>query len=133
MTQGNVEIVHTAYEAFNRRDFDALWPVLHPEFEVDLTSSMGFDRSRYSGRKGLERFFGTYWESFESISIEVEECIQGEEGIVAVIRARGRGYGSGAEVDARGPHVWSFRDGLAVRMALHEHMAEALEAAGLSE
>ena len=122
-----------AYDAFNRRDFDALWPVLHPDFEVDLTSSMGFDRSRYYGREGIERFFGTYWEAFESISVEVEDCIQGEAGIVAVIRARGRGYGSGAEVDARGPHVWVFREGLAIRMALHEHMADALEAAGLSE
>ena len=127
------EIVRLAYEAFNRRDFDALWPMLHPDFEVDLSNSMGFDRSRYSGRDGLREFFGTYWESFESISIEVEKCIEGDQGIVAIIRARGRGYGSGVEVDARGPHLWSFRSGLAIRMALHEHIEDALQAAGVPD
>jgi ketosteroid isomerase-like protein len=133
MPQGNVEIVRIAYDAFNRRDLDALWPALGPEFEVDLTSSMGFDRSRYLGRKGVRSFFESYWDSFESISIDLEECIEGENAVVAVIRARGRGCGSGVEVDARGPHLWSFREGRAVRLALHEHLEDALEAAGLQE
>jgi len=133
MAQGNVEVMRAVYDAFNRRDLDALWSLVDPECEVDLTNSMGFDRSKYTGREGVLKFFESYWDSFESITIEVEECIEGRDAVVVVIRARGRGFGSGVEVDARGPHAWSFSKGRVVRLALHEHLEDALEMAGLSE
>ena len=127
------EMVRIAYDAFNRRDLGDLWPLLHPDFEVDLTNSMGFDRGTYSGRDGVREFFATYWESFESVDIEVEELQEGDDALVAMIRARGRGHGSGAEVDARGPHLWTFKDGLALQMAFYESSEDARAAAGLSE
>ncbi len=49
MPRENVEIVRFAYDAFNRRDLSSLPPLIDPDFEVDLTNSMGFDRARYAG------------------------------------------------------------------------------------
>jgi len=133
MTQENVEIIRQSYEAFNSRDLTLIGSLLHPDFELNLSNSMGFDRSNYLGERGLERFFESYWDAFESISIEVDELIGTGDAIVAIIRARGRGTGSGIEVDARGPHLWSFRDGKVVGLALYEHLDEALEAASLAQ
>ena len=133
MTQENVEIIRRCYEAFNSRNLDPFGDLMHPDFEVDLSKSMGFDRGNYFGERGLRRFFQSYWDAFESISIEVEELIGTGDAIVAIVRARGRGTGSGAEVDARGPHLWLFRDGRVVRLALYEHLDEALEAAMVAE
>ena len=132
MSEENVETLRVGYEAFNRRDLTALGPLLHPDFEVDLTHSMGFDKGRYAGEGGLREFFESFWDAFDSIAIEPEEYIGNGDRIVAIIRARGRGYLSGVEVDARGPHLWSFRDGRVLGLALYEHLDEALEAAGLS-
>ena len=129
MSGDRAEIIRASYEAFNRRDVEGLREWLHPEFEVELGSSMGFDRGNYRGEQGLQRFFASYWDAFEEISIEVEELIGKGDAIVALIRARGRGAGSGAEVDARGPHLWIFRDGRVVRLALYEPLSEALAAA----
>lgn len=127
-----VEIVRRIYEAFNRRDLAAVKGLLHPEFEVNLSRSAGFDRDNYVGEPALERFAGSYWDTFASIQIEIEEVHgPGEEGLVAIVRARAEGSGSGAEVDARGPHVWRFRDGGPVALALYEHLDEALAAAGI--
>jgi ketosteroid isomerase-like protein len=133
MSRENLEMLRVGYEAFNRRDLTALGPLLHPGFEVDLTHSMGFDKGRYAGEEGLREFFESFWEAFDSIAIEPEEYIGNGDRIVAIIRARGRGYLSGVEVDARGPHLWSFCDGRVIGLALYEHLDEALEAAGLSE
>ncbi len=133
MSQEHVEVLRVGYEAFNRRDLTALGPLLHPDFEVDLTHSMGLDQAQYAGEEGLREFFESFWDAFDSIAIEPEEYIGNGDRIVAIIRARGRGYLSGVEVDARGPHLWSFRDGRVIRLALYEHLSEALEAAGLSE
>lgn len=133
MTQENVEIIRRCYEAFNSRNLALFENLMHPDFEVDLSNSMGFDRGNYYGERGLRRFFQSYWDAFESISIEIEELIGTGHAIVAIIRARGRGTGSGAEVDARGPHLWLFRDGRVVGLALYEHLDEALEAARVAE
>jgi ketosteroid isomerase-like protein len=123
---GPGEIIRSSYDAFNRRDVDALREHIHPEFRVDLANSMGFDRGAHHGEAGLRRFFESYWDSFEEITIEVEE-LQGEgTAVVAIIRAQGRGKGSGAEVDARGPHLWTFRDGMAASLALYGDRDQAL-------
>lgn len=132
-TQENVEIVRQSYEVFNSRDLALIGNLLHPDFELNLSNSMGFDRGNYLGERGLVRFFESYWDAFESISIEVEKLIGTGDAIVAIIRARGRGTGSGAEVDARGPHLWLFRDGKVVGLALYEHLDEALAAASVAE
>lgn len=124
-------IIRASYEAFNSRNVDELRNWLHPDFHVELASSMGFDRGRYVGEDGLRRFFESYWDAFDSITIEVEELIDGDEATVAIIRARGRGAGSGAEVDARGPHLWTFQGDRVVSLELHEHLDRALEAAGI--
>jgi ketosteroid isomerase-like protein len=133
MSEENLEIVRRSYEAFNSRDLTLIGNVLHPDFELNLSSSMGLDRGNYVGEGGLRRFFESYWDAFESISIEVEELIGSGDAIVAIIRVRARGTGSGVEVDARGPHLWSFRDGKVVGLAFYEHLDEALEAAGAAQ
>ena len=80
-------IIRASYEAFNSRNVDELRNWLHPDFHVELASSMGFDRGRYVGEDGLRRFFESYWDAFDSITIEVEELIDGDEATVAIIRA----------------------------------------------
>ena len=49
------------------------------------------------------------------------------------IRARGRGRGSGAELDNRIAQVWTIRDDKAIRLVAYEERADALKAVGLSE
>ena len=43
----------------------------------------------------------------------------------------GRGKGSGVDVDTPGAHLWTVKDGRAVRMVVFSDRERALEAAGL--
>jgi hypothetical protein len=61
-----------------------------------------------------------------------EEDLRTLRRIVVLYRQTG-GKTSGVEADARGGHVWTMRNGKAVRLEVHAHRHEALEAAGLSE
>ena len=133
MASENVELIRRAYDAFNRRDLDPLVPIMHPEFELDFSGSRSPERGMYTGLDGIRKLFETYWDAFEWISLEPEEFIGSGDEIIAVVRSRGRGKGSGAEVDARGPHLWSFRDGKVIGFALYQRLEEAMEAAGLTE
>ena len=66
--------------------------------------------------------------------MEPEDLIEvGEDHVVVLLHMHMRGKGSGVEVDARTHNLWTLRDGKAVRMAVYNDKAEALEAVALSE
>jgi ketosteroid isomerase-like protein len=52
--------------------------------------------------------------------------------VVVLARYTGRGKGSGVEVDTEGAHVWTLRDGKAVRLEIFADRIRALEAVGLA-
>ena len=123
--------IRRLYEAFSHRDLAAIAREMHGEAQVDFSRSLGPERGVYHGVKGIETFLNLYWEPFEDVSNEAERFIDGPHGIMALVVARGRGRGSGVDVEARGPHVWTFRDGKPIRFTLFQEEAEALEAVGL--
>jgi ketosteroid isomerase-like protein len=129
MSEEQRAIIRRAYDAFGRRDIAAIRDDIHPDFELDFSKSLSPDRGIYRGEEGIRKLWETYWEAFETITIEPEEFIQaGADAVIAVVRSRGRGRGSGVDVNARGPHVWRFRDGKVIDFTLYQELTEALEA-----
>jgi ketosteroid isomerase-like protein len=53
------------------------------------------------------------WE--RPLTIEAEDFIQAGDRILVLIHWTGRGKGSGVEIEGRGAHLWTFRDGLVAR------------------
>ncbi len=127
------QTIRRLYAAFGQRDIDAVAVELHDEAEVDFAESLGPESGVYPGIEGIRKLLELYWDAFEEISIEPEDFIDGANGIVALVVARGTGRGSGVAVEARGPHLWAFRDGKVVRFTLFQERGDALEAAGLSK
>ena len=75
-----------------------------------------------------------YAETFESYSITLEQVIHASDDlVVTAVVDGGRIKGGTNEVRNRFFHVFTFRDGLMVRLSSHTSKGEALEAAGLSE
>jgi ketosteroid isomerase-like protein len=64
------------------------------------------------------------WESWHC---SAEDYIEFGDVIVVLTRYRGRGRGSGFELDTEGAHVWKFRDGKAVRLEVFADRAAALD------
>ena len=134
MSQENVELVRRAYEAFNRAGLDALLEYVHPDAEYDITAAIGPYAGVYYGRTAIRNLFADYFEAWESVRLKPEDFIEvDEDRVVVPFRVHARGKGSGVEVEAQITHVWTVRDGKAVRMAAYNDKAEALEAVGLSE
>ena len=70
------------------------------------------------------------WEDWR---VKPEEYIPAGEFVVVLCRYTGRGKESGVEVDTHGAHLWTFREGKAIRIEVFSSRERALEAAGLSE
>jgi ketosteroid isomerase-like protein len=128
MSQENVDAVRSAYDAFLRGDVDQAFATLDPEIIFKPTHEVPV-QGRDAVRASLER-----WRApFEGHEMILEEPIDAGDHVVQPILFRGRGRGSGIEVENRFFQVFTIKDGLAVRWEEFTDRSEALEAAGLSE
>lgn len=59
------------------------------------------------------------------LTIDAEELIESGDRILVMVRWKGHGKGSGVEIEATGAHLWTFRDGLAVRYEVYRDREEA--------
>ena len=90
-------------------------------------------RGRFRGRAEVRQFFEAILNTWETVTVDLEEVIEGAGGRVLGVeqwRTRGR---EGIEVGTKIFDLYTFRNGLIVRGDGFLDKAEALQAAGLSE
>jgi ketosteroid isomerase-like protein len=135
MSEENVELVHRAIDAFNRRDADAFIALLHPEVEWEEGGDVlpGL-RGSYHGRAEVRKWYEQLLEPWESFHVHVEEITDASDGrVFLAFLDTARGRGSGAETVLRGWQVTWHADSAVIRRQVFWTRAEALEAAGLRE
>jgi len=133
MSQENVEIVRGIYCALSRGDFEAALGAGHADAEHDWSRSVGPYKGVYRGSTEIRGLWATFRDAVDELTFEVEDAHDAGEHVVALVRVRIRGRGSGVQIDARGPHVWTLQDGKVIRFCLFQEEAEAFEAVGLRE
>src|SRR6185437_1773423 len=131
MSQENLDLARRGYEAFARGDLDAAIEFMHPEIEAHDPRELP-DAAIYRGREAVRRDWEQTSALFEDFSIDVEKSFDRGDEVVVFLRFRGRARESNTEVEAPVAHVWTIRDGKAVRLRQFLDRAEALEAVGLS-
>ena len=130
MSQENVEVVRRAHEALNAGNIDELVTLCHQEFELDMSDRV-FNPATYQGHDGIRQFFSEVQEVWERYVWEPEEMRDEGAVVVALLRTKGRGRGSGVEIDRKTAMIWTVRDGKALRLRFYREPKEALEAVGL--
>src|SRR6476646_5643311 len=87
------------------------------------------------GYDGIVAYAAKIAEALDDYRMMPEQFIDAGDGQVLVFsREGGRGKGSGAEVETHPTaHLWTLRDGLAIRMQSYWEREDALEAVGLAE
>jgi ketosteroid isomerase-like protein len=124
MSHENVEIVRR----FLVVDFDEALMYVDPDIvwnPVEESSAQGHEAVRASTAR-----WKSEWDDYE---LTPEEFADAGDHVVATVRFRARGRGSGIEVDARLYDVFTLRHGKIVRMDQFTERSEALEAVGLRE
>ena len=131
MPQQNVEIVQRLIETWGRGDYSAALDSIDPEVEVNVALRTRLDGT-YRGHAGLAEMLGAFWAEFEAQRIEIEEAMAAGRSLSLGCASMGEVSRSGLEIDEPAWHVWSLREGKAVRWRLFRTKQQALEAAGLS-
>jgi ketosteroid isomerase-like protein len=126
MPSGNVEIVRSIYAAWN----DGFAGLLDPAIEW-VNPPEAVEGGTHHGIEAFEAAAGSVNAAFEGSHVVFEEFIEAGERVVVLGTLRGRGRGSGVEVERPQGYVWTIRDGRAVRFEWYPDQGKALEAAGL--
>ncbi len=130
MTSENITLLKRGYEAFNRRDVDAMLEFLDPEV-VTVDSPEAPDRSVYRQHEGFLANIESVQQIFEGWHLEPLSFVENGEKLLVEVRQSARGKGSGLEVEDHLLHVWTIRDGKALRLEAYRDADEARRAAGL--
>lgn len=128
----NGEIVRLIYEAFNRRDWDAVFRDQHPDGQLLLPPG-AINKQIHRGREEIQAYWEDMLSTFESVSAEPERLIEKGDQVVAIVKSRVQPKGTSVEVEITNGHLWTLHEGKTVSMRLFPEPEKALEAAGLSE
>jgi ketosteroid isomerase-like protein len=131
MPVDNLEILRAAYET--EPDGEDVLQYLDPKVEVYPGYRAPDEDARYVGHDGWKEYIASALGSWEEVVIEPSERLEASENrILAIDNWRWRGR-DGIELERKLPTLFTFRDGLIVRIEGFTDRTEALEAAGLSE
>jgi uncharacterized protein len=134
MSQEHIDRLREGYEGINRKDFDAVLALVHPDFvwENDPAGPQG--ATVYRGRAAVKGFWEDFLGSFDDFHQEPYEFREAAGGKI-LVRARLSTYLEGNEEPLRfdTTHLWTIRDDVPVHMRMYFDHGEALEAAGLRE
>jgi hypothetical protein len=144
MSQDNVEIVRALIPPPDvnlaevlRSDelFDALGelarPVIREDFECNVMVVGA--QERYEGIDGLRKAWLTWVEPWASYRTEIEDLIDLDDRVLALMRDFGRREEMTAEVMLIGAAIWTVEGGKVKRATFYADRNEALAAAGLEE
>ncbi len=99
MRERDEQTLRRGFELWNRRDFESLAEIFHPEIEIDATNRV-LNPARYHGIEGFERLTQEVFDIWEEWSIEPTRFLWNGNRALIETRVTARGKGSG--IAARG-------------------------------
>ena len=125
----HADMVRAVYQRWAKGDFRAGVELFDPD--IVFTLSPGFpDAGDYHGREEVAAYMRAFLEPWIGLTITLEAIEEFGENVLATVRQRGAGEGSGAVTEFSYFQVWSFRGDRVASLQNLRQRESALEAAG---
>jgi ketosteroid isomerase-like protein len=132
MGQTNFELARVAYNAFSRKDYDAVLALAAPEIEYEFVGRFT-EGNVFQGAGAIRELWNQLDEVFLEWRSQPEELIDLDDHVLVLARETGVGRASGLEFDQKLAHLISFRDGRITRFQVFGSWRRALRAVGLGQ
>lgn len=110
MADTELDIVRGAYDAFARRDLDAIKAALHPDFVMEQNAAALPWAGTRSGPEGFFAFLGSLLSYVDPV-LEIDDLYAAGDRLVQVGHTTGTVLATGTSFRVREVHVWQVRDG----------------------
>jgi hypothetical protein len=125
VSDADIQMIREGYEAFARRDTDAMLANLHPEIEWRNPTDAVEPGTRH-GHAGFRIAVERLADSIEYSAVEPEEIVEvADDTVVVTLHIGGQGKGSGAPFDQRFGHLVGLRDGKMISLEWFRSPEEA--------
>jgi ketosteroid isomerase-like protein len=126
MSQQNVEVVHRIYQALNRNELEAAFPLMTTDVEF-VNPPYAVEPGTHTGHAGFAGAFENLRETFSTFEYSVEWVE--EHGQHVLVWATFRGHRrEKAQTSWPRFHAWTFRDGKVCRLRWFNEDRELREA-----
>jgi ketosteroid isomerase-like protein len=127
----DVEIARNGFETLADEGFEALLPLVHPDFEVTTPATMASEPDTYRGPDGVRRWFESFYEAMDEVELIPRSLERVGDGVVlAKLTLRARGHHSGITTEQQPIALIRIEDGLMRAMELFQTVDEARAASG---
>src|SRR5437763_973818 len=131
MSQGNVELVREAYDAYNREGINGILRYLDLEVEWRNPTESP-NAGVFIGHEGVVKWQGMVDAGFKDMYFEPEQIDELPEGqLLVFVRFRFRASTSDVQVEVPFAHLVTWRDGKITKFSMFTDTAQALKAVGL--
>ena len=132
MSQENINVVQSFFDALGRGDIAAAGAALDPHIEWIEPGVPGqwFAGTRHGPDAVFTEVIGPTLDHVEDFSLHIEEYLDAREYVVALGQFRGRGKRSGKAFSIPGAFVYTVRSGKIVRFRAYHDTAQWLQALG---
>jgi ketosteroid isomerase-like protein len=128
----NIELVESAFDAWNQGDIDAFaGHVAEDVAWLEVSGRPEGEATERRGRVRLRESLESLFEVWESYRLEVRRIEDVDDRVVAIVREVARGRASGVEIDGMWGYLVTVADGEITRIEAYRDANRALEAAGL--
>jgi ketosteroid isomerase-like protein len=114
VSEENLQIIRAAFEALTRGDEPARLDLVDPSVVGTPLPDLP-DLQTFHGREGLLQAIDEWRESWDEYSIEVRQTRDLDDRVLGSCVQRGRGKGSGVQMEAETYFLFTFRGGKRIR------------------
>ncbi len=117
MATESVEQARRGFDALASGGVESMLEFVHPQFEMETLPGIAAEPQVYRGHDGVRRWFDSFYEVMDEISIEPSSYEEIEpDRVLLEFKMRARGQASGIEVAQEARAIATLRDGLMLRL-----------------
>ena len=128
MSRSNVEVVEEGFTLLSEGGYEAILPLIAPDFETQTPAGLAAEPDTYRGPDGARRWFEEFYEVMDDIRLEADDPRAVGDWVVMQVTVTARGRATGLEVDQTTAQAWLVRDGLVRRIEYFADLDEAIAA-----
>jgi uncharacterized protein len=134
-TKANITLAKGCYEALGRKEFNAFQKIFDRNIEWIEPNVPGlwFQGTHRGPDAVLKNVVEPAFERITDFRVEVSQVFGAGDHVIVLGRFSGRGKTTGAELSANTAHVWTFRDGKAIRFQAYHDITNWQRALGISQ
>ena len=130
MGEAEVQVLRRGYQALARGDLGDILTLLDPDVEIRIADGLFGEVLEFRGHRGYRALIERTIETCTSFRVEIEDVLEAGEQMLAIVRMEAVRR-NGTRLDGRFAHLYTLRDGRAVRFEALADLDEARRLAGL--